>query len=586
MAICRFRLSVHSLSFLARVPSQFNWLSGKAICIAYHSLFIEIRPEFIFAPTLTYPRSNRAHLRSNAFSVSMGLKSEPSPEAQSAMLRKGGLIRRKLEEVYPQAPVGFLHNKDPFTLLVAVLLSAQTLDKKVNEVTPELFKVAGTPEQMHKLGEDCVREIIRPIGLAPQKARNLVRLAAIICNEHDGEVPSDLEALKKLPGVGHKTASVILIQAFGKPAFPVDTHIHRLACRWGCGDPKSVARTEETLKQWFPDPGSWAHLHTRIILFGREHCGARKHDMDSCPICSFAATDEARAANSASPNKFIAALSHNDPYSIREALPSPQTFEAVGSGSSQVMSGVKPSSKQNLNQVKKKKTKLSSSSVQKSDTKNNPKRKKAVMVEEKTVLEMTSAKLDPVRTGTPSFVAEDLNKVKIKSSRKVKKGAKANNKPTKVATIEEEEIIVTSSGKEEQEIKEEPFEEKVTKSSVAEMRGMKSDQFSAAGEFEDLNLRKSETGMKNIRKDRYRSMTEAMDNFKPKKNSKRKINSNGDGGSLSDDDNNKSCRTSKKIRSVRKPRNMTTLNEGDTSVKNSVAASEQTSPRRSGRLKG
>lgn len=256
-------------------------------------------------------------------------------EQQEAMLRKGQMIREKLEEIYPEAPVGFLNHTDPFTLLVAVLLSAQSLDTKVNEITPLLFQEADTPQKMRDLGEARIKELIKPIGLSPQKARSLARLSAVLCDDYDGCVPDDLEKLEKLPGVGHKTASVVLVQAFGKPAFPVDTHIHRLACRWGCGDPKSVRRTEDALKLWFPDPQTWAHLHTRIILFGREHCPARKHDMDACPVCSFAATVEARAANVANPNKFVGALLHKDPYSIQEVLSSaPGDVLAIAPGPS------------------------------------------------------------------------------------------------------------------------------------------------------------------------------------------------------------------------------------------------------------
>lgn len=236
------------------------------------------------------------------------------------MLRKGELISKKLEEVYPEAPKGFLDHSDPFTLLVAVLLSAQSLDKKVNAVTPELFRQASTPSAMRDLGEKRIRELIREIGLSPQKAANLARLSAKLVDEYDSVVPDTFEALESLPGVGHKTASVVMMQAFGHPAFPVDTHIHRLACRWGCGDVRSVGRTEAALKKWFPDPLSWGELHTRIILFGREHCPARKHDMDACPVCSFAATDESRASNRDNPTKFVGAAKHENPFSIRESV--------------------------------------------------------------------------------------------------------------------------------------------------------------------------------------------------------------------------------------------------------------------------
>lgn len=254
----------------------------------------------------------------------------PGPHHQPhhpPMLHKASLIQRQLQLVYPQAPKGFLHHTDPFTLLVAVVLSAQSLDAKVNQLTPHLFKVAPTPAKMAQLGAPRIQPLIRQIGLAPQKARNIASLSAAICERHGGRVPDTFEHLEALAGVGHKTASVVMMQAFNKPAFPVDTHIHRLACRWGCGDPKSVPNTERNLKLWFPDPSTWRELHTRIILFGREYCPARNHDMDACPICSFAATDEARAANDANPKKFVPPLKHDNPYSIRQ-VPSPSAVRS------------------------------------------------------------------------------------------------------------------------------------------------------------------------------------------------------------------------------------------------------------------
>lgn len=247
----------------------------------------------------------------------------PGNKDVEAMLQKGKLIMEKLEEVYPEAPEGFLNHSDSFTLLVAVVLSAQSLDIKVNEITPELFRLGGTPEKMRELGEAKIREIIKQIGLAPQKAKNIAKLSADICDKFGGQVPDTFGDLESLAGVGHKTASVVMMQAFGKPAFPVDTHIHRLACRWGCGDAKSVVKTENSLKEWFPDAQTWGELHTRIILFGREYCPARNHDMDECPICSFAATDESWNNNRLFPKKFTAPVSHKIPYSIRDitALP-------------------------------------------------------------------------------------------------------------------------------------------------------------------------------------------------------------------------------------------------------------------------
>lgn len=242
-----------------------------------------------------------------------------SDQTRHAMLTKANLIQQKLEEIYPVAPKGFLDYSDPFSLLVGVLLSAQSMDVKVNEVTPELFRLAPTPDQMIDLGAEKIQQIIKTVGLSKQKAKNIVKLSQMLCDHFNGQVPDTFQGLEQLPGVGHKTASVVMIQAFGKPAFPVDTHVHRLACRWGCGDAKSVEKTEAIMKIWFPDESSWADLHTRLILFGRQHCPARKHDMDACPICSFAATEEARNSNAAHPLKFVAPPTPKHPYSIRQA---------------------------------------------------------------------------------------------------------------------------------------------------------------------------------------------------------------------------------------------------------------------------
>ena len=201
---------------------------------------------------------------------------------------KAERIHALLEELYPETPIPLDHT-DAFTLLVAVLLSAQTTDKKVNEVTPALFAEAPTPEAMASLEVDRIRELIRQIGLAPQKAKNLKRTGEILVEQHGGIVPSTFEELEALPGVGHKTASVVMAQAFGVPAFPVDTHIHRLAARWGLSKGKSVEKTEADLKRLFPRE-TWNKLHLQIIFFGREHCPARYHDLSTCPICSWAAT--------------------------------------------------------------------------------------------------------------------------------------------------------------------------------------------------------------------------------------------------------------------------------------------------------
>ncbi|MDY7093260.1 MAG: endonuclease III [Acidobacteriota bacterium] len=200
---------------------------------------------------------------------------------------KAEKIQRILDELFPEVPIPLDH-QDPYTLLIAVLLSAQTTDKKVNQVTPALFRRASTPEAMAKLPEEEIHSLIREIGLAKTKAKNIKRLSEMLV-ERGGEVPRTLEELEKLPGVGHKTASVVMAQAFGEPAFPVDTHIHRLAARWGLSNGKNVAKTEEDLKKVFPRE-SWNKLHLQIIYFGREYCPARFHDLDQCPICSWAAT--------------------------------------------------------------------------------------------------------------------------------------------------------------------------------------------------------------------------------------------------------------------------------------------------------
>jgi len=211
---------------------------------------------------------------------------------------KATRIAEILRELYPEPPIPLAHG-DAFSLLIAVLLSAQTTDERVNQVTSGLFAAAPTPEAMVRLGSDGILAHIRSCGLAPQKARNVHRLSEMLIERHGGEVPADFEALEALPGVGHKTASVVMAQAFGRDAFPVDTHIHRLAARWGLSNESSVERTERDLKALFP-PEDWGWLHLAIIYFGREHCPARGHDLAACPICSWAATkrrmlEEARA---------------------------------------------------------------------------------------------------------------------------------------------------------------------------------------------------------------------------------------------------------------------------------------------------
>ena len=199
---------------------------------------------------------------------------------------KAQRIHRSLEEYFPEVPIPLDH-RDSFTLLVAVLLSAQTTDKKVNEVTPALFERAGNPQAMAQMEVEEIRKLIAAIGLAPTKAKNLKRLSEMLLELHDGQVPESFEALEALPGVGHKTASVVMSQAFGHPAFPVDTHIHRLAWRWGLSNGRNVAQTEKDLKRLFPKE-SWNRLHLQIIFFGRQYCPARGHHPEDCPICNWA----------------------------------------------------------------------------------------------------------------------------------------------------------------------------------------------------------------------------------------------------------------------------------------------------------
>jgi endonuclease-3 len=199
---------------------------------------------------------------------------------------KAKKIGEILDELYPEPPIPLVH-ADPFTLLVAVLLSAQTTDAQVNRVTPALFAKAATPEAMARLSVDEILSCIRACGLAPTKAKNVKKLAETLVAEHDGAVPRDMEALERLPGVGHKTASVVMSQAFGEPAFAVDTHIHRLAHRWRLSNGKSVEQTERDLKKVFPRD-EWSRRHLQIIYFGREHCPARGHEAAACLICSWA----------------------------------------------------------------------------------------------------------------------------------------------------------------------------------------------------------------------------------------------------------------------------------------------------------
>jgi endonuclease-3 len=200
---------------------------------------------------------------------------------------KARRIGEILDRLYPAPPIPLQH-RDPFTLLVAVVLSAQTTDAQVNKVTPALFAKAPTPARMAALSENEILTLIRSCGLSPSKAKNIRKLSQTLVDEHAGRVPADLETLKTLPGVGHKTASVVMSQAFGVPAFPVDTHIHRLAWRWGLTSGASVEQTERDLKKLFP-AAEWGKRHLQIIYFGREHCPARGHDSEACAICSWAA---------------------------------------------------------------------------------------------------------------------------------------------------------------------------------------------------------------------------------------------------------------------------------------------------------
>jgi len=205
---------------------------------------------------------------------------------------KAERIGAQLRHLYPDPAIPLDH-RDPFTLLVAVVLSAQTTDKKVNEVTPRLFARAPTPEAMAGLEIDEIRSIIREIGLAPQKAKSLRGLAEALVRDHGSVVPRDHDALVRLPGVGRKTANVVMAQAFGVPAFAVDTHILRLAKRWGLSKHADPDRVERDLCALYPKE-EWNRMHLQIIYFGREHCPALRHDMEACPVCSWAASARAK----------------------------------------------------------------------------------------------------------------------------------------------------------------------------------------------------------------------------------------------------------------------------------------------------
>jgi endonuclease-3 len=211
------------------------------------------------------------------------------------MLRKerAAYIQNRLQQLYPETPIPLDH-KDPYTLLIAVLLSAQCTDVRVNQVTPLLFARADTPQDMVKLSVKEIKEIIRSCGLSPMKSKGIAGLSRILLDKHDGKVPANMKALEALPAVGHKTASVVMAQAFGVPAFPVDTHIHRLAQRWGLTSGKNVTQTERDLKRLFPE-SSWNDLHLQIIFYGREHCSAHGCDGRVCQICRMVYPDRKHA---------------------------------------------------------------------------------------------------------------------------------------------------------------------------------------------------------------------------------------------------------------------------------------------------
>ena len=197
---------------------------------------------------------------------------------------RADVILKKLRAYYPSPPIP-LNHKDSYTLLIAVLLSAQCTDERVNKITPALFKKADTPKKMIKLEVDEIREIIKPCGLSPRKSKAIHTLSHMLLDDHGGQVPADFESLERFPGVGHKTASVVMSQSFGVPAFAVDTHIHRLAQRWKLTSGKNVVQTEKDLKKLFPEE-TWNDLHLQIIYYGREHCSARSCYGLSCDICT------------------------------------------------------------------------------------------------------------------------------------------------------------------------------------------------------------------------------------------------------------------------------------------------------------
>jgi endonuclease-3 len=225
-------------------------------------------------------------LKRSLFLKRMAKKNEAAQRISPKLKAKAARIQQILDALYPETPIPLQH-EDAFTLLVAVVLSAQCTDERVNQITPILFARADNSADMAQLSVEEIREIIKPCGLSPAKSKAISGLSKIIAEKHNGQVPESFEELEKLPGVGHKTASVVMSQAFGHPAFPVDTHIHRLAARWGLSSGKNVEQTERDLKNIFPE-NTWNKLHLQIIYFGRQFCPARGHKQEECPICSWA----------------------------------------------------------------------------------------------------------------------------------------------------------------------------------------------------------------------------------------------------------------------------------------------------------
>jgi endonuclease III len=263
-------------SFCTRHGLRCPRLRGYALIVARTTRVVAKKPD-LTGVRKTVKRGDSGVSRPAAAGVA---RQDRSAKAQRIMAL--------LDELYPVPPIPLQH-ADPFTLLVAVVLSAQTTDKKVNQVTPALFAAASTPEAMAQLSVAEIRAIIREVGLAPQKAKALQALSEKLVREHGSQVPSSFEQLLELPGVGRKTANVVLSQAFGQPAFPVDTHIHRLAARWGLSRGRTPDHTERDLRRIFPE-ASWNRLHLQFIYFGREHCPALYHDLSTCKICGWAAT--------------------------------------------------------------------------------------------------------------------------------------------------------------------------------------------------------------------------------------------------------------------------------------------------------